>query len=273
MKTIFKYLVYSNIWIALGASGLVTNTYLLANKSLNTKLILLVFFATLFTYNFQRVLKLFLKINLQGERVYWIKKNKVTICILIALSAIVVITLSLSFLNKIWWILLLSGMITIFYVVKIPGLSGKNLRDIPGIKIYTIAFVWALTSVIIPNIIDNLYDQLHATILFTSNFLFIVAITIPFDIRDVNLDDPSKKTIPQLIGIKKSTYLSVLLLLISQLILVTYWSEMTVAFAISTLVLTPILLQSNENKPELYFSGLIDGLLILQPILLWLFFK
>jgi hypothetical protein len=273
LKTIFKYLVYSNIWIAIGASCLSLNTYLLANKSPNVELILLVFFATLFTYNFQRILKLLFKINLHGERVKWIEKNQIIIYILIILSAIVTTILSVTYLSKIWLVLLFSGIITVFYVVKIPGLNGKNLRDIPGIKIYTIALVWGLTSVIIPNLIDNLFDLTLTVALFISNFIFILAITIPFDIRDINLDDSSKKTIPQLIGVKKSTYLSIILLLISQVLLAIYWSKMTLAFVILTLILTPILLKSNENKPELYFSGLVDSSLLIYSLIIYLIFN
>jgi hypothetical protein len=93
----------------------------------------------------------------------------------------------------------ISGIISFFYVLHVPGLKGKNLRDIPGIKIYIIALVWVLITVIVPYLIDTNLNFQKTLILFGAEVLFMISITIPFDIRDINLDEKSKKTIPQLI--------------------------------------------------------------------------
>ena len=244
------------------------NYYLFFNETINLKVLGLVFSSTLFTYNFQRLLKIQLKINLTGERVEWINSHVYTIYSITLISFLASIYFGLLFISKVWILFVLSGFISFFYVWKIPLLKGKNLRDIPGIKIYLIAFVWVVICVIMPFLLDSNIDYTSLSILSTSLFLFMVAITIPFDIRDIKLDDSSKKTIPQLIGIHKSVYLSIGLLVISQIIL-----QLLLPFNIGIWIFTIIgiitLLSAKKPQAELFYSGIIDGLLVMQIGLIW----
>ena len=81
------------------------------------------------------------------------------------------------------------------------------------IKIFLIAFVWSATSVILPYT-ESLYyknhpDQTRLVILmFLTQFIFILFITLPFDINDAETDKASNvKTIPAVLGIKPSKYI------------------------------------------------------------------
>ena len=51
-----------------------------------------------------------------------------------------------------------------------------------------------------------------------SRFLFVFAITIPFDIRDLEYDAGKLRTIPLFFGEKKSKFLAVFLILICVII-------------------------------------------------------
>ena len=171
--------------------------------------------------------------------------------------------------SSVWELFIITSILSFFYVWKIPGLNGKNLRDIPGIKIYIIAFVWVLISVLLPYLLDENQDYGQMSQLFIAEFCFMIAITIPFDVRDIKLDDSSKKTIPQIIGIKKSIRISILLLIASQII----WQQLLPSFNLgiwlTTLISVLILFYANTKRNELYFSAIIDGLLLLQPFLVW----
>jgi len=171
--------------------------------------------------------------------------------------------------SSVWELFITTSILSFFYVWKIPGLNGKNLRDIPGIKIYIIAFVWVLISVLLPYLLDENQDYGQMSQLFIAEFCFMIAITIPFDVRDIKLDDSSKKTIPQIIGIKKSIRISILLLIASQII----WQQLLPSFNLgiwlTTLISVLILFYANTKRNELYFSAIIDGLLLLQPFLVW----
>lgn len=200
-------------------------------------------------------------------------QNKYLVGLLLVCAAGFGIYLGLKIWTSVWQLFMVTSILSFFYVWKIPGLNGKNLRDIPGIKIYIIAFVWVLISVLLPYLIDKNQDYGQMSQLFIAEFCFMIAITIPFDIRDVKLDDSSKKTIPQIIGIKKSVWISVLLLIASQIL----WQQLLPSFNLgiwlTALISVAVLYLVNTNRNELYFSGIIDGLLLLQPFLVWVFIK
>lgn len=212
-----------------------------------------------------------MKINLSGDRVDWIKKNEIFIYIITLTSCLFTIYFSFIFLSKIWILLLLSGFVSFFYVWKVPLLKGKNLRDLPGVKIYLIAFVWVLICVVMPTILSQTTKLDEVTgLIALALFVFIVSITIPFDIRDIKLDDISKKTIPQLIGVKSSVYISIILLIFSQIILQSVL-PFNIGIWVFTFIGSFVLYLSKNKQSELFFSGIIDGLFVLQIGLIFLF--
>ena len=265
----FKHIVFSNLWIALGAVCLTLNFYLLNNLSINTNVLLFVFFATLFSYNFQRLIKIKFKINLKGERVDWIKLNKTGIYFITIIALIGSVVYGLPLIEKTWKLLLLIGLLTFFYVWKIPGFKGKSLRDIPTLKIFIIALVWVLFCVVFPTWLADV-DINNLIVYSGSVFLLMIAITIPFDVRDMNLDAQTKKTIPQLIGERKAAYLSVVLFLLSQVGLIYLYPQHKLGLLIFMLIGSWILIKSKNKNKELYFSGIVDGLLVLQSLLIYL---
>mgnify|MGYP000285845633 CR=1 FL=1 len=97
--------------------------------------------------------------------------------------------------------------------------------------------------------------------------LFVFAITIPFDIRDLQLDDLSQRTIPQVIGIEKSITLANVLLFLGAVLgwVCVAYSAAAFTGLLMSYVLTSIILSfvKKETK-ELYYSGLIDGTIALQ---------
>ena len=51
----FNWLLYGNIWIAIGAVGITTGSYVMLNKTIEIEILLMVFFATFSGYNYQRM--------------------------------------------------------------------------------------------------------------------------------------------------------------------------------------------------------------------------
>lgn len=71
------------------------------------------------------------------------------------------------------------------------------LRNIPGLKLFLIAFSWAGITVLFPLIQNYMSIRITDWITFIQRFLFVLVITIPFDIRDINYDNNELKTLPQ----------------------------------------------------------------------------
>jgi 4-hydroxybenzoate polyprenyltransferase len=117
---------------------------------------------------------------------------------------------------------------------------------------------------------------LSGGLLFTERALFIFAITIPFDIRDIQIDETSKlKTLPQVIGIRKSQFLALLLLSISALLTIVlistdvYDVELLTPYLLCTGITGLLISRASVDKDDYYYSGLLDGMMFLLPFLYW----
>ena len=86
-------------------------------------------------------------------------------------------------------ILMLSGLLTFFYATPLLSLgkSNFNLRKIWFLKSIIVALVWTLTCAVVP-LLE--YDASEYQMIWFSveKFLFILGITIPYDIKDLEKD-------------------------------------------------------------------------------------
>lgn len=270
ISRLLTFLVYSNFWIGLGAALITWETYLIHDYPIDYEVISFVFFATILTYTFQRSVKLLNQSRTQNARLRWMRKNDLLVKAILILSTAACIRHAFYFTFEVYVLLVGCGFLSLFYIVKIPGKLGKNLRDIPSLKIFLIATVWSATATLIPYLNLQNYIGEFPWLLFTANFLFIIALTIPFDIRDLHLDEPEKKTIPQLLGEKRSVQLAMALLIV-------YWPLLClltgmILYASLLGVCLSIILVNGAKKAsnDFYFSLVIDGLLILLPLLFWM---
>lgn len=242
----------------------------------------IIFFATLFEYNIHRLVTVLTnKDALNSEKHHWVRDNLKKFYFLvffsIAGSALVV------FLTKIEILIALApfAVLTLFY--SIPVLGDKKqifrLREIPYLKIFMIAFVWSSTTIILPIIQSSqAFDPVHVGAMLAERFFFIFAITIPFDIRDLEADLHSGlKTIPILIHEKKAMTLSYLSLLIFFLISFFHYQMLgewlvIPALGISATTTFFFLVSEKIKKQPLYHYGILDGTMLLQGVLVYVFY-
>lgn len=265
------FLIYSNLWIGIGAAAITWQYYLVERLTPNGFIISLAFFSTVLTYTFQRYVKIINKTRSGGDRLEWMKRNPITVKGIMLFSTVGCIHALFEVSLKSYWLLLATGVLSFFYVVKLPGKLGKSLRDIPSLKIFLIGFVWAVIGSFLPYLNLKEVNTEMPWILFISNFIFVIAITIPFDIRDLNLDEDDKRTIPQMVGERKARLIGVGLLLLSALFFLRLTPNSNdLLFRLSILAGLLLIWKSKSNAKDLYFSFAIDGLLILQPLCVYL---
>ncbi len=95
-------------------------------------------------------------------------------------------------------------IISALYVLPFSK-SGKRLRDFHFIKIFLISIIWAWVTVLIPAQERDMRLNIPTLFIYIERALFVFAITLPFDIRDMSVDQStSLKTIPVVIGIKRT---------------------------------------------------------------------
>jgi len=277
IKNILVFLIESNLFIALSAALATFSAQVLLQQEQGLHpYLFIIFFATFFDYNLHRLYTLhFASEALKGERHAWLLKNKMLFYLLMACA-------SLGFLISIFYAktevliaLIPFAFITIFYSIPFIRWNNKliRLRDLPYLKIFFIAINWTMITVILPLV---QYGPTISTIeiagIVTARFFFILALCIPFDIRDIEIDKRAGlKTIPNNIGEENSYRLAYMSLLISALIgLIHYLNSATPYFAlsigISAIISAIAIYNANKRLNNLYLYGVIDGQIIVQSI-------
>ena len=273
-----KALVYSELWIGLGCGSLIHYSFLILGLEPDMDLVLFGVFGTIAVYNWQRLLPLSgERPEVHSERHRWKRNNRSTLWTVMGISAVAGLYLALSF-SRIFLIgLSVFAVIALFYTLPL-GRTGerRGLREIPFIKLVLIGLTWAFVTAFLPLLEGGVNGWGMITLVTIERFVFITAITIPFDIRDLPHDSAAKKTLPQLIGQKRALHFSLDLLIIAFFleiyVLRTYeqhwlsWLALILGFGCTALLIK----RADPERPELYFTGLLDGVMILIPMLAWL---
>lgn len=164
-----------------------------------------VFFATLFLYNLMRSASLWR----ESKKVHDMNKmlDVVNHFVFAALTGLAATILFVALLLPLVYYLFIGilGIISVFYrfsCIKI-GAYKIALSDVPYVKLFILATVWTLTTVYLPHSFAIVNFRLIA-----AAWLMFFSLGIPFDVRDLNKDDPSRRTMAQLLGANKALFLS-----------------------------------------------------------------
>jgi len=173
----------------------------------------------------------------------------------------IVIILSIKNLNSFDILNFIHLFILVLFYEKI-FIKKYELRKLPYFKPILIAYIWACTCTA-PALYSNL-NSINYWI-WVECFLFILALAIPFDIRDIKTDSlESIKTIPIKFGINNSRFICLVLFLCS-LILQYQYIEFTFTSIMISLSLTAIyiflLKKSCPGQNDNYFLYGFDGLM------------
>ena len=152
----------------------------------------------------------------------------------------------------------------------------SHLRKIKYFKIFMIAFAWSYFSVFLPAVELLVPIDEKIILIFLAIYLKVFAITIPFDIRDIEFDKSKVVTIPLKLGIQKSKILSIVLSSISTLIMFLIWHfnyvdlEFFLTFLITTILLSVFLFLKSNQFTSQKCSFLFEGIFILMPTILFI---
>jgi 4-hydroxybenzoate polyprenyltransferase len=239
------------------------------DKKVNIEVLLLVFFSTFSIYNLQRVIKHFFQKKNHSSRHLWIFKNNFILSFFVGVSSIVAIIIFFKIFSLKHFVYLLPfSLVSVFYAIAVFS-KNRALRDLPFVKVFLIAVTWAVSSVTLPSIELNLIYQSKTIFLFFFNFIFILALTIPFDIRDINLDHEKTKTIPQVFGIQGAIKIISFLLFLCLIISVIFLKEYL--FFVPLVVSYILIKKTKKEMPELFYSGILDGIILLYPLISFIY--
>jgi hypothetical protein len=268
--------VYSNVWISICAFVWILQSEAVLCASTDFYLPLFASFSTLFLYNFQRILKLKHRLKkTKSNRNHWISNHATFLWIWTIIGFLGVVFTSVSLFWTDIFLLVIPTAISFLYVMRIFRVKGNLVtgRQIPHAKIWMIALSWAALGALIPlNHFGSLEDAFSTTSLmwFLEKLFFFVAITIPFDLRDLQFDPTHMRTIPQIAGEKRSLKIGQLLMLLSTicalaLYLIDFYSlNILLALTAANFITALLIGKTNAKRDELWYGGVLDSTIFLQ---------
>jgi hypothetical protein len=171
------------------------------------------------------------------------------------------------------------GIVTFLYAIPLLPKhffmdQQKNLRSIGGLKVYVIALVWAGVTVFLPVLNNDHNFSVDVWLTALQRFIFVIALMLPFEIHDLQYDSLKLSTIPQKIGIKKTKFIGILLIMLF-FFLEFFKNELNKNQIIITLIISLItalfLNFSKKNQNDYYSSFWVEGIPIIWFLLYLIF--
>ena len=266
LRSVFAFYINSSIHVALAVLALLAISVFEYNLTVQFELWIFIFLGALTGYNFVK----YAKVAGLHHRSLTNSLKAIQVISGICFVLFTLIAFQLSLLT-----LLVTagfGLATFFYAV--PFVQSKNLRNLSGIKIFVVAFVWAGVTVIVPIIASETNISGDVLLTFFQRILIVVALILPFEIRDVPYDSLNLKTLPQQIGVRNTKLLGEGLLLLC-LVFEFFKNSSEVPYIISLLVFCVILgwlIAISKTEQTRYFASfLVEGLPIIWLLLFVLF--
>lgn len=261
------FLVFSNIWISLAAGSV----YFLVNlKILGITIVssgnFFVFFATLFAYNFLRYKSLNHQEFSKSPIAIWMINHILYVKTLMAISLFGVLFYFFQVIFSDFHLVkyfFASGLVLFIYAFG-------GLRKLWQLKSFVIVLVWLFSTTLLPFLEDGTSSFGHCSIIL-AHFFFMLALTLPFDIRDLKYDSSNEdfiKTIPMVVGEKNVRLISVLCLLFAGVFLAVFQLKWFFV-SLPVMLLSALLISKLTSfKNEYYYTFLLDGMLFLYAFLL-----
>lgn len=168
-----------------------------------------------------------------------------------------------------WKNLLLLTLLTLIAIAYVVPLSKRSLREFAGLKSFLVALVWTGLIIVYPLLNGHVQMQLYPLHIL-GFFVYFFALTIPFDIRDLQFDLPSQKTLPQVFGVVGAKVIACGLILVFYFISANFNQEIWKNVLLGAFcMLTSFLIFYTKPQRSVNYFAAIDALMILLG--LWFF--
>lgn len=264
IKLIFDFYINASIHVALAVCAFCGITALENDLKLDWNFFAFMFFATITGYNFVKYFGL-AKFH-HRSLATWLKT--IQVFSFISFVGFCFFGIHLSKISMLFLVGL--GLITFLYAIpfiprKILVDQNKNLRSIGGLKVFVIAFVWSVSTVLLPMVESSHNLGLDSIPYTIQRFLLVFVLMFPFEIRDLQYDSLKLATIPQQIGVRSTKVLGVFLMcayVILELI-TNNNSDAVVVNGMMSIALMIVLVYSNRTQHPYYSSFFVEGIPIL----------
>ncbi len=265
MKRLFDFYLDASIHVSLAVVSLSMVTALFFDIPLKGHLGYFIFFGTIVNYNFIKYGVEAKKYLLVGSRYH---KN-------IQFFSFVCFLLTCYhgwFLGMASWgvILILTGLTGLYALPVLP--NARNLRSLGGLKVFMVAMVWAGITVVLPLVEMQKVLVWDVWVEVVQRILLVLALLIPFEIRDLTYDAPDLNTIPQRFGVFRAKIFGIFIVIL--FLGLTYAKDFVtdlelISKGMLSLVLGGLILATKRNQSKYYSSFWVEAVPMLWGGLIW----
>ncbi len=264
--------LYSSAWLAAAAAAQTAVTFRLwpAAGAGSGRVVALVFAATLLVYNLDAVLP-FKHRQLAGtsQRKAWQQRYWRTLAWLAGGAALAA---GYLFLADGWWRywrgLLPLAALALLYSWPLGRWGGRRraLREVPLLKAFLIAGVWAAITVGLPTLARH-RPPAEAVGLLAQRFCLVLALAVVFDIRDLSRDRlAGTRTFPVVLGLGGAKAVA-LAFLAGAAVLGLERNVPPLGVLVTAVSAAAVILLADESRSDYFFALLADGVLLLPAAL------
>ena len=270
LKQILNFYINSSIHVALAVFSLSYITFLEFNISYDNSVLYFIFYASITGYNFVKYFEV-TKFHHRSLST-WLKLIQIFSLLCFVLMCYYSFRLEKITMFYITVFAVLTFLYTIPFIPKRKLLNKQsNLRNIGGLKVFLIAFVWTGVTVFIPLLNNHLSIDKGVIIESVQRFLIVIMLMLPFEIRDLQFDSLKLYTIPQNLGIKGTKILGVfigLLMFVLEFLKTDEPINQIIVLLIIILLTLSLILFSKEKQGRYYAAFWVEGIPILWLLLM-----
>jgi len=262
-KKLFRIYIQSSLHVALAVTSLAAVTVFEFGYVPEPSVLLVILFGTIIGYNFVKYAGISNLHHLEITPNINLIRGFSVLC----MAALVYYARLLS----LDVILVAAGFGGLTLLYALPLYRSRNLRSIPGAKIFIIGLVWMGITVLVPLEYHNLRFSSKIFYQCLEIFLFVIALTLPFEIRDLKFDAPKLSTIPQKLGVQNTKWLGTGLLVAAAIVsgVQNYVDETHFYISLAIFLLTLVFLWSSKKQQRKYYASFwVEGISILWLVLI-----
>ncbi|MBA3649497.1 MAG: hypothetical protein H0W62_13260 [Chitinophagales bacterium] len=276
LRRIANPFLFGSIIISLCTLSMLLETYVLFGLKIKLDgLAGVVFFATLFLYNFHRLMGVGrIKSEDYGIITGWSARNQFVLLMLAIIGAGGVGIFVFHIVPSILLLLFPLGAFSLLYELPLVRYKHRfnQIRNLWMFKIFMITGVWAIATTLLPalNAGISLRNQ-EVWLVVAERMVFIFILALCFDARDVHFDVKDHlKTIPVLLGSKGTRVLyrisAVVFIGITAIhyVVLHHSRGLAIAMAASICFTYIIVERALPRRSDYYYLFLVDGMMITQ---------
>ena len=259
LRVFFDFYLDASIHVALAAWCLIRISIYTLNISTEIHLELFLFLTTLAAYNF-------IKYGVEAEKYILLSNSYHKQIQLFSFLCLAGAIYHGFFLAPLVWAALF-GMAILVILYAIPVLPhARKLRNWGMVKIGIVGLVWSITTVLLPVWQAGTSVSWDVHIEGVQRFLFVVVWILPFEIRDMEIDNPELQTLPQRVGVRNTKTIGIALLVLCMALTgfkddISFNYEMVkVSIALILLVLLEL---SQQEQPKYFASFVVEAIPLL----------